>query len=567
MIDVRRAARPVGRRPADRRQALDRRRRRQGLARPRAARRRVRRRGAAAVGTRPRPHRRHARQDGSDPRMARRPRRPTRCRDVLRSRRWRDRGRRRRARAGRPQALRAARRHRRRSSRSRSIASSIMSKKIAEGTDALVLDVKFGAGRVPPRSRRGAASWPRRWSTLGEANGVRTAALQTAMDTVLGRARRQRARSHRVGRDARGRGTGRPRRGHGRARARDARARRASTPTIPPTSSRPAAPCRCGARWSRRRAATPTRRSRPRREIETVRAHRERHAHAPRRARGRRTARGASARAGPARSIRCRRRPASCAGSSRATASPRATCSSSSTSTIPRRLPDALAALDGGVRDRRTNRPRPRPSSSPHRMRRGVPSRMARPTVDEIRSAPKVLLHDHLDGGLRPATIIELAEAEGYDALPTKDPGELSDVDDTRREPRRPRALPRDVRAHRRRHAVARVADPRRARVRRRSRRRRRRVRRGALRTRAAHREGPLARRSRRSGPRRVPAGERGHARSPSACCAPRCARPRCRCRSPSSRCAGATKACAASTSPARRPATRRRGTSTRSST
>ncbi len=52
---------------------------------------------------------------------------------------------------------------------------------------------------------------------------------------------------------------------------------------------------------------------------------------------------------------------------------------------------------------------------------------MARLTVDEIRQAPKVLLHDHLDGGLRPATIIELAEAEGYDALPTKDPGELSE--------------------------------------------------------------------------------------------------------------------------------------------
>ena len=50
---------------------------------------------------------------------------------------------------------------------------------------------------------------------------------------------------------------------------------------------------------------------------------------------------------------------------------------------------------------------------------------MATPTLDEIRRAPKVLLHDHLDGGLRPQTIVELAEAEGYDALPTKDAGEL----------------------------------------------------------------------------------------------------------------------------------------------
>src|SRR5262245_60469771 len=50
---------------------------------------------------------------------------------------------------------------------------------------------------------------------------------------------------------------------------------------------------------------------------------------------------------------------------------------------------------------------------------------MARPTVDQIRLAPKVLLHDHLDGGLRPETIVELAETEGYRALPTRDPGEL----------------------------------------------------------------------------------------------------------------------------------------------
>ncbi|MEJ7719264.1 MAG: hypothetical protein WKF58_01905 [Ilumatobacteraceae bacterium] len=33
--------------------------------------------------------------------------------------------------------------------------------------------------------------------------------------------------------------------------------------------------------------------------------------------------------------------------------------------------------------------------------------------------APKVLLHDHLDGGVRPETVIELAQEYGYDALPT----------------------------------------------------------------------------------------------------------------------------------------------------
>ncbi|MET9954623.1 adenosine deaminase [Streptomyces sp. NPDC006339] len=47
------------------------------------------------------------------------------------------------------------------------------------------------------------------------------------------------------------------------------------------------------------------------------------------------------------------------------------------------------------------------------------------PTADQIRRAPKVLLHDHLDGGLRPGTIIELARAQGYDRLPETEPDKL----------------------------------------------------------------------------------------------------------------------------------------------
>ena len=47
------------------------------------------------------------------------------------------------------------------------------------------------------------------------------------------------------------------------------------------------------------------------------------------------------------------------------------------------------------------------------------------PTDDQVLRAPKVLLHDHLDGGLRPATIVELARATGYDRLPTTDAEEL----------------------------------------------------------------------------------------------------------------------------------------------
>ena len=42
-----------------------------------------------------------------------------------------------------------------------------------------------------------------------------------------------------------------------------------------------------------------------------------------------------------------------------------------------------------------------------------------------IRSVPKVLLHDHLDGGVRPQTVIELARDQRY-VLPTADAGELA---------------------------------------------------------------------------------------------------------------------------------------------
>ena len=43
-----------------------------------------------------------------------------------------------------------------------------------------------------------------------------------------------------------------------------------------------------------------------------------------------------------------------------------------------------------------------------------------------LQSAPKVLLHEHLDGVLRSKTVIELAECSGYTELPTKDPEELA---------------------------------------------------------------------------------------------------------------------------------------------
>lgn len=59
--------------------------------------------------------------------------------------------------------------------------------------------------------------------------------------------------------------------------------------------------------------------------------------------------------------------------------------------------------------------------------RRGQDGRMSTPlTLDLIRQAPKALLHDHLDGGLRPATVLELAQEVGYDELPADNADELA---------------------------------------------------------------------------------------------------------------------------------------------
>jgi thymidine phosphorylase len=66
------------------------------------------------------------------------------------------------------------------------IASSIMSKKIAEGTDALVLDVKVGSGAFLPDLKQ-ARELAATLVGIGEAEGLKTSALLTAMDTPLGR--------------------------------------------------------------------------------------------------------------------------------------------------------------------------------------------------------------------------------------------------------------------------------------------------------------------------------------------------------------------------------------------
>ncbi len=66
------------------------------------------------------------------------------------------------------------------------IASSIMSKKIAEGTQALVLDVKVGSGAFM-RDLGAARELAQTMVRLGTGRGVRTTALLTSMDIPLGR--------------------------------------------------------------------------------------------------------------------------------------------------------------------------------------------------------------------------------------------------------------------------------------------------------------------------------------------------------------------------------------------
>ena len=81
------------------------------------------------------------------------------------------------------------------------------------------------------------------------------------------------------------------------------------------------------------------------------------------------------------------------------------------------------------------------------------------PTRDQVLRAPKVLLHDHLDGGLRPATIVELAAEIGHE-LPADDAEALGALVRRGGRLRLAGALPRDLRPHRRGDAERRRRSP-----------------------------------------------------------------------------------------------------------
>ena len=231
-------------------------RRRQGVAHPCAARGGLRGRRPAAVGPGPRPHGRHPRQAGGDPGLAvralqrgdPRPAREVGC--VICA-----------AGAGLAPADRKLYALRDVTGTVESIpliAGSIMSKKIAEGTESLVLDVKVGSGafmasrdrarrarpddgrpRARPRGQGDGAAHAR-WTLPSGARSGNALEVTEAVEVLSG-----------------GR-AGRPRGGDAGARPGDARAGRDHGP-IPPPRFATAPPSTVTGPWSQPRGATPTR--------------------------------------------------------------------------------------------------------------------------------------------------------------------------------------------------------------------------------------------------------------------------------------------------------------------
>ena len=123
------------------------------------------------------------------------------------------------------------------------IASSIMSKKIAEGTGSLVLDVKVGSGAFM-KDEAGARELAETMVALGKDAGVNTVALLTNMRHAAGAHRGQRDRGRGIRRGPGRRRPGGRRRTHRPAGRGDAgRRRRPMTPTRPRR-------CRTAGRWT-----------------------------------------------------------------------------------------------------------------------------------------------------------------------------------------------------------------------------------------------------------------------------------------------------------------------------
>ena len=135
------------------------------------------------------------------------------------------------------------------------ICASILSKKIAEGIDALVLDVKTGSGAFMAREED-ARALADALVGLAERSGLRVAALLTQMDVPLGRDDRQRPRSARVPRRAAWRRPARSRRAVGRTRGADGVARASAAAIV--DGAREAVAQRACRRHRRSRCSAPS---------------------------------------------------------------------------------------------------------------------------------------------------------------------------------------------------------------------------------------------------------------------------------------------------------------------
>jgi adenosine deaminase len=97
---------------------------------------------------------------------------------------------------------------------------------------------------------------------------------------------------------------------------------------------------------------------------------------------------------------------------------------------------------------------------APARLR--VPATLPGMDRESLRPLPKVVLHDHLDGGLRPETVVDLAQAVGYEGLPTTDPAALGRwffQGESRSLPRYLEAFSRTVAVMQTREALERVSS------------------------------------------------------------------------------------------------------------